>query len=186
MSLFSIYLLFPERLLAAQNPLAQADRPHQLFADAPPVPAASVAPPAVTSIMPPAESYTGISIKNGGAMTGLRWLQFLLVIQIKFISSCLLFWGRGGFRTFQTSIYKVLPLAPATHSLSTSSLFARKIVYSSHTELLAVCPPCLLFDLFCSSPPAVTKIHITFTTITESQATSSNPSHIFPGIVPLD
>jgi splicing factor 3B subunit 4 len=26
----------PERLLAAQNPLAQADRPHQLFADAPP------------------------------------------------------------------------------------------------------------------------------------------------------
>lgn len=44
-----------ERLLAAQNPLAQADRPHQLFADAPPTPAAvSVAPPAVTSIMPPA------------------------------------------------------------------------------------------------------------------------------------
>lgn len=119
-------------------------------------------------------------------MRGPRWLQFLLVIQIKFISSCLLFWGRGGFRTFQTSIYKVLPLAPATHSLSTSSLFARKIVYSSHTELLAVCPPCLLFDLFCSLPPAVTKIHITFTTITESQATSSNPSHIFPGIVPLD
>merc|ERR1719499_553325 len=28
-----------ERLLAAQNPLSQADRPHQLFADAPPVPA---------------------------------------------------------------------------------------------------------------------------------------------------
>ena len=27
-----------ERLLAAQNPLSQADRPHQLFADAPPVP----------------------------------------------------------------------------------------------------------------------------------------------------
>merc|ERR550517_2047136 len=27
------------RLLAAQNPLSQADRPHQLFADAPPVPA---------------------------------------------------------------------------------------------------------------------------------------------------
>lgn len=26
-----------ERLLAAQNPLSQADRPHQLFADAPPV-----------------------------------------------------------------------------------------------------------------------------------------------------
>nr|CAG4641143.1 EOG090X0BVS [Eulimnadia texana] len=27
-----------ERLLAAQNPLAQSDRPHQLFADAPPIP----------------------------------------------------------------------------------------------------------------------------------------------------
>lgn len=26
-----------ERLLAAQNPLSQADRPHQLFADAPPM-----------------------------------------------------------------------------------------------------------------------------------------------------
>lgn len=29
-----------ERLLAAQNPLSQADRPHQLFADAPPPPTA--------------------------------------------------------------------------------------------------------------------------------------------------
>lgn len=35
-----------ERLLAAQNPLAQADRPHQLFADAPPtVPGLGIAPP---------------------------------------------------------------------------------------------------------------------------------------------
>merc|ERR1712226_543886 len=30
-----------ERLLAAQNPLSQADRPHQLFADAPPIPLSS-------------------------------------------------------------------------------------------------------------------------------------------------
>jgi len=37
-----------ERLLAAQNPLSQADRPHQLFADAPPVPA-----PGISSIPPP-------------------------------------------------------------------------------------------------------------------------------------
>ena len=29
-----------ERMLAAQNPLTQIDRPHQLFADAPPIPAA--------------------------------------------------------------------------------------------------------------------------------------------------
>nr|XP_005991733.1 PREDICTED: splicing factor 3B subunit 4 [Latimeria chalumnae] len=39
-----------ERLLAAQNPLSQADRPHQLFADAPPLP--SVPTPVVTSLAP--------------------------------------------------------------------------------------------------------------------------------------
>merc|ERR1719341_1553796 len=33
-----------ERLLAAQNPLSRADRPHQLFADAPPVPLPSITP----------------------------------------------------------------------------------------------------------------------------------------------
>ncbi|KAA0710092.1 Splicing factor 3B subunit 4 [Triplophysa tibetana] len=36
-----------ERLLAAQNPLSQADRPHQLFADAPPPP--SINTPVMTS-----------------------------------------------------------------------------------------------------------------------------------------
>ncbi|XP_061763311.1 splicing factor 3B subunit 4 [Nerophis ophidion] len=39
-----------ERLLAAQNPLSQADRPHQLFADAPPPQA--VPPPVLTSMGP--------------------------------------------------------------------------------------------------------------------------------------
>ncbi|NWX93577.1 SF3B4 factor, partial [Nothoprocta pentlandii] len=39
-----------ERLLAAQNPLSQADRPHQLFADAPPPP--SIPTPVVTSLGP--------------------------------------------------------------------------------------------------------------------------------------
>merc|ERR1712083_760149 len=38
-----------ERLLAAQNPLSQADRPHQLFADAPPVPV----PPMMGGMPPP-------------------------------------------------------------------------------------------------------------------------------------
>lgn len=49
-----------ERLLAAQNPLSQADRPHQLFADAPPMgmmPGMSIAPPPppviLGGIMPP-------------------------------------------------------------------------------------------------------------------------------------
>ncbi|XP_048086516.1 splicing factor 3B subunit 4 isoform X3 [Alosa alosa] len=37
-----------ERLLAAQNPLSQADRPHQLFADAPPPP--SVPTPVMTTL----------------------------------------------------------------------------------------------------------------------------------------
>nr|XP_057902507.1 splicing factor 3B subunit 4 isoform X1 [Doryrhamphus excisus] len=39
-----------ERLLAAQNPLSQADRPHQLFADAPPPQA--IPPPVLTSMGP--------------------------------------------------------------------------------------------------------------------------------------
>lgn len=50
--------LFSERLLAAQNPLSHADRPHQLFADAPPtaggplpMPTHIVAPP--PSMPPP-------------------------------------------------------------------------------------------------------------------------------------
>jgi len=42
-----------ERLLAAQNPLSQADRPHQLFADAPPVPLPSATP------VPPPPSMMG-------------------------------------------------------------------------------------------------------------------------------
>ena len=48
-----------ERLLAAQNPLSQADRPHQLFADAPPMGMMpmSIAPPPppvmLTGMMPP-------------------------------------------------------------------------------------------------------------------------------------
>merc|ERR1711973_803355 len=33
-----------ERLLAAQNPLSQADRPHQLFADGPPTPLPTITP----------------------------------------------------------------------------------------------------------------------------------------------
>lgn len=43
-----------ERLLAAQNPLSQADRPHQLFADAPPT--APLPPP--PSAMPPPPPMT--------------------------------------------------------------------------------------------------------------------------------
>ncbi|XP_050303853.1 splicing factor 3B subunit 4 [Anthonomus grandis grandis] len=49
-----------ERLLAAQNPLSQADRPHQLFADAPPMgmmPGMTMAPPPppviLGGLMPP-------------------------------------------------------------------------------------------------------------------------------------
>ncbi|XP_065340167.1 splicing factor 3B subunit 4 [Cloeon dipterum] len=47
-----------ERLLAAQNPLSQADRPHQLFADAPPpsVPPIPIVPP------PPPMGHGGITM----------------------------------------------------------------------------------------------------------------------------
>uniref|UniRef100_A0A3P9P3G4 Splicing factor 3B subunit 4 n=1 Tax=Poecilia reticulata TaxID=8081 RepID=A0A3P9P3G4_POERE len=46
-----------ERLLAAQNPLSQADRPHQLFADAPPPPSA---PTPVLTAMGTAMSIPGL------------------------------------------------------------------------------------------------------------------------------
>lgn len=51
-----------ERLLAAQNPLAQADRPHQLFADAPPTAptTAAVATPMMAPMMVPAAASSTI------------------------------------------------------------------------------------------------------------------------------
>ena len=50
----AIPLSLSERMLAAQNPLTQMDRPHQLFADAPPSLAAAPIPPALpTHITPP-------------------------------------------------------------------------------------------------------------------------------------
>lgn len=43
-----------ERLLAAQNPLSHADRPHQLFADAPvPIPMYMAPPPPPSAPLPP-------------------------------------------------------------------------------------------------------------------------------------
>lgn len=53
-----------ERLLAAQNPLSQADRPHQLFADAPPPPSAPT--PVLTTL--------GAGMPMPG-MTGGAWLH---------------------------------------------------------------------------------------------------------------
>lgn len=46
-----------ERLLAAQNPLSQADRPHQLFADAPPM---GLMPPGMMAPPPPPVMMAGI------------------------------------------------------------------------------------------------------------------------------
>lgn len=67
-----------ERLLAAQNPLTQADRPHQLFADAPPmipgatpVPAMMVPnPPVLPASMMPAPVYYPDDSMNMMAMMG--------------------------------------------------------------------------------------------------------------------
>uniref|UniRef100_A0A8C0APL2 Splicing factor 3B subunit 4 n=1 Tax=Buteo japonicus TaxID=224669 RepID=A0A8C0APL2_9AVES len=53
-----------ERLLAAQNPLSQADRPHQLFADAPPPP--SVPTPVVTTLGPGVTPPGGAPLGCGG------------------------------------------------------------------------------------------------------------------------
>ena len=41
-----------ERILAAQNPVAQSDKPHQLFADAPPTPAPGLMPPPAPPMTP--------------------------------------------------------------------------------------------------------------------------------------
>lgn len=79
-----------ERLLAAQNPLSQADRPHQLFADAPPtapvgIPGAPVIPnlliPPVVTAPPPPPPPQGIFYTDGMppdaaaflAAAGLHW-----------------------------------------------------------------------------------------------------------------
>ncbi|XP_044732280.1 splicing factor 3B subunit 4-like isoform X2 [Chrysoperla carnea] len=48
-----------ERLLAAQNPLSQADRPHQLFADAPPM-GGGMHPPPPPPVPPPASFPSSI------------------------------------------------------------------------------------------------------------------------------
>eukprot|EP00088_Acartia_fossae_P051430 TRINITY_DN5776_c0_g1_i1.p1 TRINITY_DN5776_c0_g1~~TRINITY_DN5776_c0_g1_i1.p1 ORF type:complete len:407 (-),score=169.75 TRINITY_DN5776_c0_g1_i1:125-1345(-) len=52
-----------ERLLAAQNPLSQADRPHQLFADAP---AANAPPPPAVGAGPPVPTSGGMPPPPGG------------------------------------------------------------------------------------------------------------------------
>jgi len=58
-----------ERLLAAQNPLSQADRPHQLFADAPPIPVPTIAPvPPPPSMMGGAPGYMPPPVPPPGGM----------------------------------------------------------------------------------------------------------------------
>lgn len=49
-----------ERLLAAQNPLSQADRPHQLFADAPPMSMGGGGPPGGPPGLPPPPPSMGM------------------------------------------------------------------------------------------------------------------------------
>lgn len=81
-----------ERLLAAQNPLAQSDRPHQLFADAPPtapgaattsavaplivplMPAAAIAAPTIPA---PSLFYGGDDPMNMVAMNMMNWQQMI-------------------------------------------------------------------------------------------------------------
>jgi len=70
-----------ERLLAAQNPLAQADRPHQLFADAPPTAPGAAAPPIIipqTVIAPPPvvnplQMYYSTTEDPAAMMSMLQW-----------------------------------------------------------------------------------------------------------------
>uniref|UniRef100_A0A224YZY7 Splicing factor 3B subunit 4 n=1 Tax=Rhipicephalus zambeziensis TaxID=60191 RepID=A0A224YZY7_9ACAR len=55
-----------ERLLAAQNPLAHSDRPHQLFADAPPVGGLPPPPPVVGLAPPPPVALGAMPPPPGG------------------------------------------------------------------------------------------------------------------------
>ena len=57
-----------ERLLAAQNPLSQADRPHQLFADAPPP--ASAPTPVLTSMGATMSMQGRLGAPSGGGLGG--------------------------------------------------------------------------------------------------------------------
>jgi len=62
-----------ERLLAAQNPLTQTDRPNQLFADAPPTSQPAVPPPPPPPMMMPPHMMTGMhgGMGNMGGMGGM-------------------------------------------------------------------------------------------------------------------
>ncbi|MGH0175873.1 UNVERIFIED_CONTAM: hypothetical protein FKN15_071454 [Acipenser sinensis] len=59
-----------ERLLAAQNPLSQADRPHQLFADAPP---SLSAPSPVITAMGPGMPPPGLIVSLGMMVGAFLW-----------------------------------------------------------------------------------------------------------------
>merc|ERR1719189_155667 len=63
-----------ERLLAAQNPLSQADRPHQLFADAPSAATPNAPPPPVGSgppgMPPPPGGHGGPGMRMPGPPPG--------------------------------------------------------------------------------------------------------------------
>ncbi|XP_025081744.1 splicing factor 3B subunit 4-like [Pomacea canaliculata] len=54
-----------ERLLAAQNPLSLTDRPHQLFADAPPPPMQPPGPPSQSVLVPPPPPPMSMGMPGG-------------------------------------------------------------------------------------------------------------------------
>lgn len=97
-----------ERLLAAQNPLSQADRPHQLFADAPPPP--SVPTPVVTSlgpgVTPPGEGISVLCPPAGGAL--LSW--WLGAVCHRFLLSGLVLKQCQGFAGPQGGMWQACPL----------------------------------------------------------------------------
>uniref|UniRef100_A0A674GQL8 Splicing factor 3B subunit 4 n=6 Tax=Passeriformes TaxID=9126 RepID=A0A674GQL8_TAEGU len=101
-----------ERLLAAQNPLSQADRPHQLFADAPPPP--SVPAPVVTALGPGVTPPGGCTACWGGARgAGVQFPPLSQIFRASFppgpFSST--FMGQGSFPNF--GVFSLLAHFPA-------------------------------------------------------------------------
>ncbi|KAI1301836.1 Splicing factor 3B subunit 4 [Halotydeus destructor] len=76
-----------ERLLAAQNPLAQSDRPHQLFADAPPTaPGQAVPTMVMPQMMAPGvplhpSMHMGMTDQSGGMPDPAAWAAMAMMSQ---------------------------------------------------------------------------------------------------------
>ncbi|EHB08586.1 Splicing factor 3B subunit 4 [Heterocephalus glaber] len=151
-----------ERLLAAQNPLSQADRPHQLFADAPPPPSAPN--PVVSSLgsglPPPAvggeeEEEKTLREWDTEAMIDERgeWSEIVVKKIVAFLLELdhLEYWQEGKELTLPTDAR----LRQACHLLAPSHR-QYHLPERSHLEYRQLCPHHLCLGLLEDMVPAGT------------------------------